>query len=135
MKRAARLSKDAGSVLVEAMVSSLIIAMTLIALYTAIIESASHSREAEERRNALMIAQSELAAVGSIIPSTPGVTEGTQGDFIWRVDIEPYGGSAQPGFGTSPNPAGVLCLVRVSVGDQHRRPLAVLNTLTLARGV
>lgn len=129
---------ERGSVLVEAMVGSAIIAMTLIAMYTAIIESARHNQAAEERRMALMIAQSELAAVGSLIPATPGVTEGTQGDFIWRVDIEPWAAAQQsqaPAFGQAPNQAGVLCVVRVSVGDQKRRPLAVLNTLTLVRGV
>lgn len=128
---------ERGSVLVEAMVGSAIIAMTLVAMYSAIIESARHNQAAEERRNALMIAQSELAAVGTLIPAAPGVTEGTQGDFIWRVDIEPWAAGQQQGggFGMAPNPAGVLCVVRVSVGDQKRRPLAVLNTLTLARGV
>ena len=126
---------EAGSVLVEAMVGAAIIAVTLLGMYQAIIESASHNRMAESRRLALMIAQSELAAVGTLIPAVPGTTEGTQGDFIWRVDIQRYGAPTQPVLGQAPNPAGTLCLVTVSVGDQRRRPLAVLNTLTLARGV
>jgi len=127
---------DAGSVLVEAMVGSAVIAITLAGMYEAIVTSASHNRAAEDRRNAIMIAQSELAAVGSIIPSTPGTTEGTQGDFYWRVDIAPYGQSAsQPQLGQLPNQTGTLCLVTVTVADPKRRPLTSLQTLTLARGV
>ncbi|HVU19811.1 MAG TPA: hypothetical protein VHE09_03705 [Rhizomicrobium sp.] len=126
--------RDSGSALVEAMVGAAIVAGTLAAMFGAIRESAAHNHMIEQRRVALMIAQSELAAVGVTIPAAPGVTEGTQGDYYWRIDIEPYGGSQQQaGFGTLPNPAGVLCSVHVMVGDARRRPLANLTTLTLAR--
>jgi type II secretory pathway pseudopilin PulG len=128
---------ETGSVLIEAMVSAAIIAMTLIAMYTSIITSAAHNRMAEARRTAMMIAQSELAAVGTLIPTAPGTTEGTAGDFYWRVDISPYqqpGQGPQPTLGQVPNPTGTLCLVTVTVADQRRAPLAVLTTLTLARG-
>jgi hypothetical protein len=97
-------------------------------MYGAITQSAAGNRMAEDRRMAMMIARSQLAAVGSIIPSVPGLTEGTNGDFYWRVDIEPYAGGPAPGS------AGVLCTVTVTVADQHRRPLANLVSLTLARG-
>ena len=129
--------KERGSVLIEAMVGAAIISMTLIAMYTSIITTAAHNRMAESRRVAMMIAQSELAAVGPIIPSTPGTTEGTNGDFYWRVDIAPWqqgGQPQQPVLGQLPNPTGTLCLVTVTVADQRRAPLAVLTTLTLARG-
>ena len=127
---------ESGSVLVEAMVGSAIIAITLAGMYEAIITSVSHNRMAEDRRNAMLVAQSELAAVGTIIPSSPGTTEGTQGDFYWRVDIAPYGASAStPQLGQLPNQTGTLCLVTVTVADRKRRPLTMLRTLTLARGV
>jgi hypothetical protein len=75
--------------------------------------------------------------VGVIIPAAAGTTEGMQGDFYWRVDIEPYG-PAQPqqpaGFGAAPNVAGDLYTVHVMVGDAARKPLANLTTLTLVRG-
>jgi len=117
------------------MVGAAIVAGTLIGMFEAIRESAAHNHMIEERRVALMIAQSELAAVGATIPSAVGITEGTQGTYYWRVDIEPYGSSApQPGFGTPPNPAGVLCSVHVTVGDAQRKPLANLTTLTLVKG-
>ncbi len=131
--------REAGSVLIEAMVGAAIISMTLIGMYESIVTSAAHNRMAESRRTAMMIAQSELAAVGPIIPSIPGTTEGTEGDFYWRVDISPYQQqSAQPpapALGQAPNPVGTLCLVTVTVADQRRAPLAVLSTLTLARGI
>jgi hypothetical protein len=126
---------EQGSVLVEAMVGSAIIAITLLGMYEAIVTSASHNRMAEDRRNAIMIAQSELAAVGTIIPSLPGTTEGTQGDFYWRVDIAPYGqDESTPQLGRVANQTGTLCLVTVTVADRKRRPLSVLHTLTLTRG-
>jgi hypothetical protein len=131
--------RETGSVLIEAMVGAAIISMTLVAMYTSIVTSAAHNRMAESRRTAMMIAQSELAAVGPIIPSTPGTTEGTEGDFYWRVDISPYDQQQgtpppPPTLGQAPSPVGVLCLVTVTVADQRRAPLAVLSTLMLARG-
>ena len=127
---------DAGFALVEAMIGAAIVAISLAAMYGAISESAARNRMAEQRRTAMMIAQSELAAVGSIIPATPGTTEGTEGDFYWRIDIQPFGADAQqPAFGAPPNPVGILCIVKVTVADQRRAPLAKLVSLTLARSV
>lgn len=117
-----------GFALVEAMIGAAIVAVTLAAMYGAITESAARNRMAEARRTALMIAQSELAAVGPIIPAVPGITEGTSGDFYWRIDIEPYAA------GPPPSVAGRLCLVTVSVEDARRAPLAHLTTLTLSGG-
>lgn len=124
--------------LVEAMVGAAIVTIALASLYHAIIESASHNRMAEERRYALMVAQSMLAQVGPIIPQAPGQTEGTAGDYLWRIDIEPYdqsrGPQQMPNIGQAPNLAGTLCLVTITVSYGHRPPLATLHTLTLARG-
>jgi type II secretory pathway pseudopilin PulG len=126
---------EAGFVLVEAMIGAAIVAITLATMYAAIYESAARNRMAEQRRAAMMIAQSELAAVGSVIPAAPGTTEGTEGDFYWRVDIAPVGANTQqPGFGTPPSPVGILCLVKVIVADQRRAPLANLMSLTLSKG-
>lgn len=127
--------RESGSALVEAMIGAAIVAGTLAGMYEAIRESAAHNRMIEERRTALLIAQSELAAVGAAIPPAVGITEGTEGTYYWRVDIEPYGTSQpQPGFGVPPNPAGVLCSVHVTVADSRRQPLANLTTLTLVKG-
>lgn len=120
---------EAGSALIEAMVGAAIVAITLAAMYSAITGSAARNRMAEDRRMAMMIARSEMAAVGSVIPAAVGITEGANGDFYWRVDIEPYGA------GPPPSIVGQLCLVTVVVGDQHRKPLARLASLVLVRRI
>ena len=119
---------DSGQALVDAMVGSAIIAMTLAAMFSAISDSAARNRMAEQRRTAMMIAQSELAAVGPLISPAPGVTEGTEGDYYWRVDIQPFDA------GIPPSMVGQLCKVVVVVADARRAPLATLTSLTLARG-
>jgi hypothetical protein len=119
---------DSGQALVEAMIGSAIVAVTLATMFGAISDTAARNRMAEQRRTAMMIAQSELASVGPLIPAAPGVTEGTEGDFYWRVDIEPYDA------GIPPSMVGQLCKVVVVVADARRAPLATLTSLALARG-
>jgi hypothetical protein len=119
---------DVGQALVDALIGSAIVATTLAGMFGAIHDSAARNRMAEQRRLAMLIAQSELASVGPLIPAAPGVTEGTEGDFYWRVDIEPYDG------GIPPSVVGQLCKVVVVVADARRAPLATLTSLTLARG-
>jgi hypothetical protein len=119
---------EAGQALVDAMIGSAIIAITLAAMFGAISDSVARNRMAEQRRAAMLIAQSELASVGPLIPAVPGVTEGTEGDYYWRVDIEPYDS------GIPPSMVGQLCKVVVVVDDSRRAPLATLTSLTLARG-
>jgi hypothetical protein len=108
-------ARDSGSVLIEAMVASVIIAMMLAAMYSAIEAAAKGNAHATEKRIALMIAQSELAAVGSTLPLSSGVTGGVQGPYAWRVEIEPYAEAP------APTDAGELWQVIVSVrsGDSN----------------
>lgn len=80
---------DTGSVLVEAMVAVAVIAMMLAVTYRTVGESVLRARAAEASRVAGMIAQSRLAMVGAEIPLTLGESTGVDGDFIWRVQIEP----------------------------------------------
>ncbi len=101
--------RENGSVLIEAMVASAIVALMLAAMYRAVADTARGSAHAIEKRAALMIAQSELAAVGSALPLSPGVTGGVEGPYAWRVDIEPYAAAA------GPSDAGPLFEVTVSV--------------------
>ena len=119
---------DAGFAIVEALIGSAIIAVTLVAMYGAIVESAARNRMAEARRMAMLIAQSQMSAIGATIPAVPGITEGTEGNFYWRVDIEPYND------GPPRSPVGQLCKATVVVENAHRAPLANLDTLILARG-
>jgi len=116
---------DAGSVLVEAMVAVAVIAMILAVAYRAVGDSVLRARAAEAARDAAMIAQSRLAAVGAEIPLTPGETTGVDGDFVWRVTIDPAT--------EDPSPMGHLLSVTASVRDRNGRAAdrAVLRTLRL----
>ena len=119
--------RDGGDVFVEALVATAIVAMILAATFRVITDGAARERMIEGRRLALLVAKSELAAVGAEIPLTPGESAGFAGDQVWRVDISPYdaGGAA--------NSAGALMRVQVAV---RRRAggadLMVLDSLRLA---
>lgn len=119
--------RDNGSVLIEAMVASVIVALMLAAMYTAIADSARGNAHAVEKRTALMIAQSELAAVGSTVPLSLGIVGGVQGPYAWRIDIEPYSGLP------APSNAGQLWEVTVSVREtSSNADLITLRSLTLS---
>jgi len=118
---------DSGSALVEALIGSAIVALTLATMYRSVTDSAARNRMAEEKRFANLIAQSELSAVGPIIPVAPGVTTGVEAGLPWRVQIEPL----------APNPpastAGQLWRVSVSVRNPRGRQLVSLSTLALGK--
>ena len=119
--------RENGSVLIEAMVASVIVALMLAAMYAAIADTARGSAHAIEKRTALMIAQSELAAVGSAVPLSLGITGGVQGPYAWRIDIEPY--SAIPDASN----AGQLWEVTVSVrATDGKADLVTLRSLELS---
>jgi hypothetical protein len=119
-----RREKDAGSVLVEAMVAVAVIAMMLAVTYRAVGESVLRARAAEASRAAVMIAQSRLAMVGAEIPLSPGQTAGVDGDFTWRVAIEP----APEDASSMGRLMTVTAAVRDRAGGADR---AVLRTLRL----
>ncbi len=118
-----RARADAGEMFVEALIAAAIVAMALAATYRVIADSASRDRGAEARREALLVAQSELADVGAEIPLQVGRTQGVSGDMTWRMNISPYG---------EPNAAGALLNVAVTVAPAAGGPtLARLQTLRL----
>ena len=88
-KPGGRFDRQSGSVLVEAMVAVAVIAMMLAVTYRSIGESVLRARAAETARTAGLIAQSRLAMVGAEIPISPGEVSGVEGDFVWRVRVEP----------------------------------------------
>ena len=119
---------ERGSVFVESIIASAIVAMALGATFRVIADSSARDRGIEARRTALLVAQSELDAVGAEIPVAPGRTAGIAGDMVWRVEIAQYpnGGDA--------NPAGALFRVVVGVRPRSGGPeLAVLQSLRLGR--
>jgi len=117
---------DSGSILVDAVVASAIIAITLGATFEVLGSVRHRQGQMDDRREALLVARSEMAAVGSEIALAPGRSEGLAGDYVWRVEVTPY---AQPGPASK---AGDLALVRVSVSlRQDKTELTRLSTLRL----
>lgn len=115
---------DEGSVFIEALVATAIVAMILTATFQIVGDSAARRRTLEARREALLTAQSELAAVGSEIPLSPGAVEGSDGERTWRVDMQPCGGGGS---------AGRLYCVEVSVRPPQGGPsLVSLSSRRLA---
>ena len=123
------MKNDSGSVFIESMVAAAIVALSLAAMYRVIEDGAMRNRAVNEKQSALLIAQSELAAVGSAIPLAQGMTGGTDGPYAWRVDISPsYAQSA-------PSNAGQLWQVTVSVRALDRgNAIVTLDSFALSPG-
>ena len=84
--------RESGSIFVETMIAAVIVATALGSMYTAVGDSARRDHLIQQKRAAVLIAQSELAAVGPIIPLSGGMTGGIAGPYAWRVDVAPYRG-------------------------------------------
>jgi hypothetical protein len=123
------MKSDSGSVFIESMVAAAIVALSLAAMYRVIEDGAMRDRTVNAKQNALLIAQSELAAVGSEIPMAQGMTSGTEGPYAWRVDISP---SDTDGPASS---AGPVWQVSVSVRPlDGGNAIVTLNSLALSSG-
>ena len=119
---------ERGSVFVESIIAAAIVAMALGATFRVVADSSARDRGLEARRTALLIAQSELDAVGAEIPVTPGRTAGIAGDMVWRVEIAQYPN------GGDVNATGALFRVVVGVRPRNGGPeLAVLQSLRLGQ--
>ena len=100
--------------------------MALGGAFRVIADSAVRDRAVESHRAALLVAQSELAAVGSEIPLRPGQSAGMAGDMVWRVEVSPYSD------GIDDSAVGVLWRVAVSVQPRAGgTDLAKLESLRL----
>jgi type II secretory pathway pseudopilin PulG len=119
---------DAGSVFIEALVATTIVAAVLGVTFESLAAADRRHRDIEQRREALMIARSELASVGAAVAVTPGDVEGVEGDFSWRIRID-----AGPSETTVASRVGAPDLVTVSVRPLQGGPdMVVLRTLRLA---
>lgn len=123
------MKNDSGSVFIELMVAAAIVALSLAAMYRVIEDGAMRNRMDNRKQTALLIAESELAAVGSAIPLAQGMTGGTQGPYAWRVDISPSDAQSEA------SNAGPLWQVTVSVRPlDGGNAIVTLNSLALAAG-
>ena len=119
---------ERGSALIEALVGVAIVSLTLAGMYRAIADSAARNHMAEDKRTASLIAQSELASVGSIVPLAPGTTTGITAGYRWEIDVQPLA------LKMPQSDAGPLWDVLVSVRSARGTPLAALHTAEAATG-
>ncbi|HEY4115335.1 MAG TPA: hypothetical protein VGM17_14865 [Rhizomicrobium sp.] len=113
---------ETGSALVEALVGIAVVSITLAGMYRAITDSAARSHMAEDKRTASLIAQSELASVGSLVPLSPGTTTGISAGYRWEIDVQLLA------LKMPKSDAGVLWDVQVSVRSAKGTLLASLHT-------
>ena len=116
------MKRTRGYIFLEVLVASAILALIVGAMLTAVVGSVRGVRATADARLALLIARSQLAAVGATTPLTPGGSSGIDAGLVWRVDIEPYPATAGP----------ALRRVVVRVAAPDGRELARLATLRRA---
>ena len=113
---------ERGSAVIEALVASLIVAATVGASFASIRDGSARTRGLDQRLRAMLVAQSQLATVGSVVPLEPGTTHGVDGGFAWVVEV-----GRSDGLAASP-----LTTIRVEVAaTPGGPPLATLSTLRL----
>lgn len=81
--------RQAGSALIESLVAAAIVMISLSTMYQAFAESARRTRISGDKSMALLVAQSQLATVGAIIPAESGRTTGSEGPYNWEIDVAP----------------------------------------------
>jgi type II secretory pathway pseudopilin PulG len=89
----ARKSRQGGFALVETLIAAAIIAGMLAAVFQVIQTGAQQNRSVEQRRLAILTAQSQLAAVGASENNRLGESRGVSNQISWRISITPRGRS------------------------------------------
>lgn len=118
---------ERGFTLPEALVASAIVAAMLGVTLSVVQNNARAARINEERRAALLVAQSQLAVAQVAVPGRLAAREGRSGSIAWALRIEPYRGAF-----TTP----ALDRITVSAGTgPNGQPLVELTTLRVAERV
>ena len=119
-----RREREAGFTLPEALVASAIVAAMLGVTLGVVQNSARAARINEERRAALLVAQSQLAVAEVAVPGRFAQREGKSGAIRWALRIEPYRAAL-----ASPS----LDRITVTAGEgPSGKPLVELSTLRVA---
>lgn len=119
-----RRETDRGFTLPEALVASAVVAAMLGVTLGVVQNNARAARVNEERRAALLVAQSQLAAAQVAVPGRFAAREGRSGAIGWSLRIEPYRGAVA-------SPA--LDRITVTAGEgPSGEPLVELTTLRVA---
>lgn len=115
---------ERGFTLPEALVASAIVAAMLGVTLNVVQNSARAARINEERRAALLVAQSQLAVAEVAVPGRFVTREGRSGEIAWQMRIEPYRSILA-------SPALDQITVTAGTGPQGL-PLVELTTLRIA---
>ncbi len=118
-------ASERGFTLPEALVASAIVAAMLGVTLNVVQNNARAARINEERRAALLVAQSQIAIAEVAVPGRFETREGRSGTIGWALRIEPYRSALA-------SPA--LDRITVSAGQgPSGQPLVELTTLRVAR--
>jgi type II secretory pathway pseudopilin PulG len=119
-------NNESGFALAETLVATAIIAAMLGVTFQSIEAGARQTRQIEDRRKAMLVAQSQLTAVGSAQSSSLGETSGLTSGIRWRLSVQPY---------RADEPSGArLEAVSVTAGlASDKRDLVILKTIRVAR--
>lgn len=119
-----RQQREAGFTLPEALVASAIVAAMLGVTLGVVQNNARAARINEERRAALLVAQSQLAVAEVAVPGRFAQRDGKSGAVRWAIRIEPYRGALA-------SPA--LDRITVTAGEgPSGKPLVELSTLRVS---
>jgi type II secretory pathway pseudopilin PulG len=117
---------EKGFALAETLVATAIIAAMLGVTFQSIESGARQTRMIEDRRQAMLIAQSQLTAVGSAQSTSLGETSGITSGIRWRLSVQPYRANEQSG--------AKLELVSLTAGlEREKRDLVILKTIRVSR--
>ena len=117
---------ESGFALAETLVSAAIIAAMLGVMLQSITANAQQSRMIEQRRLALLVAQSQMAVADAVTATSFGDVRGVNKGIKWQVSITPYSGTTSASV--------PLELVTVSAGNGKKdAPLITLKSLRIAR--
>ena len=109
---------ETGSAFIEAVVALALLAAILGSVYQIGAASVARHRAVEASRDALMVARSVLATVGTAAPLAVGSSQGADDGQAWRIDTERCG--------AADSATGLLYCVTVSVGKPGEPPLVSL---------
>lgn len=118
-------STSAGFALVEALVAAAIVAVMLVAVLQSVVAQSRASRLVEQRRLAVLVAQSQLAAIDAVAGDRAVASQGVTSGIRWRVAVRPFATRF-----SRPR----LDEVTIAAGTGSAgKPLVVLRTLRIVR--
>ncbi len=113
-----------GSIFLEAVIAAALVSIILVALFNTLVDSTRHARMVRDQQYALLVAQSQLATVGTSLPLRSGVVRGASGRYRWRIEMAPTAGE---GRGKVGQVLRVTVFVRTADGTRDAVSLSSLR--------